>query len=330
MIEMLLEIPGIEMLLKIPGKKFLVIFILFSAFCIFAAWLLNKLRDDSTRYPMPNQTSLNPFEMAALRDGRKGVIETALFNLYNRDLLTITGTGYNTADVQKNDSTTQKPEGAIEEIVYEFTNQTRKPKDFFTNTALQNSLDKFIEPINQKLEEMQLKFTHSQTKRTWIILIVTLLLIIGIGGIKASFGIFLYHKPAGFLIALIFILSIIAFVVLQPSDRTALGKTFQKQLAKTFEWIKDEEVTETELDPAFKVAIFGMAALSGFVAYSLFEDAFSKITHSKSSSSGSSWWSGSGGYSGGCGYSCGGCGIACGGCGSACGGCGCGGCGGCG
>jgi len=61
---------------------------------------------------MPSPTSLNPFEIAALRDGRKGVIQTALFNLYNRELLTITGTG-NTAQVQRNNSATQKHEGAI-------------------------------------------------------------------------------------------------------------------------------------------------------------------------------------------------------------------------
>jgi hypothetical protein len=58
----------IDMLIKIPGPDFLGIFILFSVFCIFVAWLLNKRLDDSTRYPMPSLTSLNPFEIAALRE----------------------------------------------------------------------------------------------------------------------------------------------------------------------------------------------------------------------------------------------------------------------
>ncbi|RKZ52538.1 MAG: hypothetical protein DRR16_17780 [Candidatus Parabeggiatoa sp. nov. 3] len=47
---------------------------------IFLFYMLTR-DDDSINYPMPNLTALNPFEIAALRDGRKGIIQTALFNL---------------------------------------------------------------------------------------------------------------------------------------------------------------------------------------------------------------------------------------------------------
>jgi uncharacterized protein (TIGR04222 family) len=269
----------IDMLIKIPGPYFLGIFILFSAFCIFVAWLLKKRLDDSIRYPMPSPTSLNPFEIAALRDGRKGVIQTALFNLYNRELLTITGTG-NSAQVQINDSATQKPEGAIEEVIYQFANQARKPAAFFKNTALQESLDKFLEPINQKLENMHLKPTDFQTTRTWKRLMVTLFIILGVGGTKAFFDIFVYEQPFDFLLYLLLFIFAITFKVLKPNNQTALGKRFQKQLAKAFKSIKDEELTE--IDHTFKVAIFGTSALSGFAAFSSFKNAFSNRSHSES------------------------------------------------
>jgi uncharacterized protein (TIGR04222 family) len=108
---------------------------------------------------------------------------------------------------------------------------------------------------------------------------VTLFLILGLGGTKAFFGIFVYDRPSGFLVVLLVFISIITWVVLKPNNRmTTLGKRFQKQLAKAFESIKDEEVT----DPAFRVAIFGTSALSGFAAFSLFENAFSNTSHSGS------------------------------------------------
>ena len=134
-----------------------------------------------------NLTDLNHYEIAALRNGRKGVIQTALFNLYCRKELfsfkTITEpynrkihsstekvSFRNIAKVTKcviNDSPIEQPEGRIEEVIYQFAqeSQARKPTDFFTDQGLRTTLDKLIAPINQKLIQKHQKPSPLQIKK---------------------------------------------------------------------------------------------------------------------------------------------------------------------
>ncbi|KHD09170.1 hypothetical protein PN36_02985 [Candidatus Thiomargarita nelsonii] len=81
----------LDMFIQIPGPTFLIYLILFSIFCIVIGKRWIKAADDSNQYSMPDVTSLNSNEIAALRDGRKGVIQTALFDLWNRKLITSRG-----------------------------------------------------------------------------------------------------------------------------------------------------------------------------------------------------------------------------------------------
>jgi uncharacterized protein (TIGR04222 family) len=204
----------IDILIQIPGPIFLVLFLIFSAFCIWIAWFWAG-NDGSINHPMPSLTGLNPYEIAALRDGRKGVIHTALFNLWQRELLTKSATG---TQVQRNDSSTKQPEGAIEERLYQFAMQKREPADFFTDTWLRAYLDKQMVPINQTLTRKHLKRTESHKERTWKAFWVTLFLILGLGGLKLYLGLINYH-PVGFLILLLIILPIILWIVLKPTHQ---------------------------------------------------------------------------------------------------------------
>jgi uncharacterized protein (TIGR04222 family) len=287
----------IDMLIQIPGPIFLIEFIIFSTICIWVAWLWNH--EVSTH--LPSLTSLNPFEIAALREGHKGIIQAALFNLWHQKLLITSGIG-KSVQIQKNDALTLQSEGKIEEIIYQFATQPRAPAEFFTNIALQARMDKQIKPINLKLETKHLKRTDSHRKRVWKTFWMTLIFIFGLGGTKLYFGL-LHDRPVGFLFVLLIVLPIITWMVLKPANRnTQLGYRYQKKLAEHFEWAKSKE--SSGIEPDFLVAIFGMSALTHFTTFAVFEDTFSEKVISSNVETSSS------GCGGGCsdGGGCGGCG----------------------
>jgi hypothetical protein len=312
----------IDILIQIPGPIFLVLFLILSAIGILIAWFWN---DDSINRPMPSLTALNPYEIAALRDGRKGVILTALFNLWRRELLTGTK-----RRIHRNESSTKQPEGAIEEMLYQFAmpmpseftdtrlrsylniNQLvtrvhlyfsmRKPSDFFTNTQLRSDLDKQMVPINNTLTRMHLKRTESQKKRIWMAFWVTLFFILGLGGLKLYFGITNGH-PVGFLILLLIILPIILWKVLKPTHQnTQLGLRYQERLNQHFAWMISENNVDS-INFVFGVAILGISALDGFTAFASFEEAFSGTAEPDTDNNNNN---DGGGGGGGCGGGCGG------------------------
>jgi uncharacterized protein (TIGR04222 family) len=259
--------------------------------------------DDSNQYSMPDVTSLNPYEIAALRDGRKGVIQTALFELWNRKLITSRGKEEQ-AKVKSVINVNEQPKDEIEQAIYDFAQTTRKPADFFSDTGLRSRLDRHLKPINRCLEQLHLKPSDAQLEPAILKRRIIWFIILGIGGTKLFFGLH-YDRPVAFLIILLIIISIITFIVLAPNKRqTRLGRRYYKKLLKHFEWMKSEE--KSNIDPAFLISIFGISALTDFGVFVSFEQAFAKTDSS-------------GTASGGCGGGCGGGGGGCGGCGG-CGG----------
>jgi len=140
--------------------------------------------DETANYPMPSLTALNPDEIAVLRAGRKGIVHTALFNLcYIKELLmfkpveevydskihsdtekVLFGNIANVTRCYINNSSTQQPEGVIEEIVYQFAKNNQRPvkaKDFLADLSLRATLDELMEPIHQKLIQMHLLKTKN-------------------------------------------------------------------------------------------------------------------------------------------------------------------------
>ncbi|MDM8560956.1 TIGR04222 domain-containing membrane protein [Candidatus Parabeggiatoa sp. HSG14] len=291
----------IDMLIQIPSSIFLIEFIIFSVVCIWIAWFWNNNGGVSTH--LPSLTSLSPFEMAALRDGCKGVIQIALFNLWHRNLLITTSSVGKKTQIQKNDALTLQSESQIEEILYQFATQPRAPADFFKDDFLQARLDRQIKPINQKLEKKHLKRTGSQKRQIWTAFWMTLLLILGLGSTKLYFDL-LYDRPVGFLILLLIALPIITWFILKPANRnTSLGYRYQKKLAEHFEWTKYND--NNGIEPDFLVAIFGVSVLTHFATFSVFEQTFSddavNNTRTTSSGGGCGGSDGDGGGCGGCG-----------------------------
>ncbi|MDM8565702.1 TIGR04222 domain-containing membrane protein [Candidatus Halobeggiatoa sp. HSG11] len=296
--------PMIDMLMQMPSSTFMSYFIIFSISCIFIGWLIMRA-DGSYGYSMPELNELNPFEIAALRDGRKGIIQTALFNLWKQKFLIISGKK-NTVKIRKKIIPDKDPANKIEDVIYQFATNPRKPIEFFTNPSLRSNVDSHTKSINKTLENLRLKRTNFKLKQAWIICCSISFVVIGIAIIR------LYSEMyAGRSIILMMLLTTIMatliFKFLKPNRNTRLGQRYQNKLNKHFEWMKSKN--NDEVDAAFRIAIFGVTVLANFELFENFSTIFAVIA-------------GPGNESG---NGCGGCGgnVSSGGCGGAgCGGCG--------
>lgn len=298
----------LNLLIQIPGATFLIYFSIFSISCIVTSWFLVRNSDNSTSYSLPTLTRFNAFELAALRDGRKGVIQTALFNLWQKDKLSVAGKEQ-TAVIHRNPNADHTVSlNPIEETIYQsITTSGQNPAYFFQDKALHAAIDIHLRPINRTLEGAHLKQTDAVLTTNLGIRRVILLLILGVGLTKLSFGIY-YGKPVLFLIILLIIFMGATLTILQLTHTTQLGRRYLKKLNEHFAWIKSE--SPDKFDPTLAVAIFGVTVLAGFSPFSPFEQAFAGTATSGSSSNG------------GCGGGCGGGSGDGGGGGGGCGGCG--------
>jgi uncharacterized protein (TIGR04222 family) len=260
-----------DMIIQLPGPIFLVYFTFLSTFCIVIGWLWVRT-DGSIRYPLPELTCLNPFEIAALREGCRGVIQIALFNLWNNNLITLSGKG-NTLQIRRINSSSHQPENEIEEVLYQFASIKRRPTDFFLDPGVLLRIDKQMKYINHTLEKLHLKRTRSQLMRSWLALWITLFIILSLGGMKLYFEI-LAGDSVEFIMIIIALLVIITLNVLTPAQQSQLGYLYQKKLANHFEWLKTEN--NSDIDPSLRVAIFGIQALAGSALFANFEQVFGK------------------------------------------------------
>lgn len=236
------------------------IFFTLSLVYIIAAWLWTNAGSINDS-PLPPFTHLDPFEIAALRDGRKGVIYTALFKLWNSKLLTLSGKGHKATIYRTNNALTRQPEG-FEKTIFHFVYKPRQPVDFFRDTALRKSVDRYFESINQKLEKRQLKRTDSQMKQAQKAFWITLFILIGTGCI------FCYFDMG--CLSILAIMIILSVIVLKPKKMTWRGRRYYKKLIQYFEGLKSVD----NFDPAIPIAVYGVRDLSYFDGYAPFKYAF--------------------------------------------------------
>lgn len=300
----------LDWFISIKGPDFLVYFWTFSILAIFIGrWLMNRA-DGSKHFVMPSPTQLDAYEIAALREERKGVIHTALFNLWNDKLIEVSGKNQD-AEVKIISKNNLAPKNIFEAIIYKYiAEQPRNPKEFFNQASFHSQIDAELETIYQKLEKLHLRRFESQYQQVKKIGNIVFWIIMATGFLKLFFG-FFYNRPVALLVISLIAIFIISLAALSPTPAylSTLGKRYLKELTKYFEWAKTKE--RSNFDPALRVAIFGIAGLAGFAMFYAFQDAFAASANSNSSSSDS----GGGGCGGGCGGSDGGGGGGCGGCG---------------
>jgi len=293
----------LDLLTQIPEPVFLMYFTLFSMSCL----VIGKLRinfDGSTQYQPPELTIFTPFEMAALQpDERTRIIHIALFNLWHRQFIIISGEG---REIQIESSSSAPPPDKIEKLIFNFINQkVRTPAEFFENIILLSQLDKTIEPLHQKLEQQHLQKTSQQLQQDKIVFLVILFLIWTSGG--SLLLLYLYRGlPVGHLVILLIFITIITFSVLNFQRTTRLGQQYLQKLMQRY----NSPVIQKNLDLAWQIAIFGR---DGIASHAVFSRSFPKTLagilsfgESKKSNRMGRW--GGEGCGGGSGGGCGGCG----------------------
>jgi uncharacterized protein (TIGR04222 family) len=294
----------LDWFIAIKGQDFLVYFWTFSILVLLIGkWLVNRI-DGSKYFAMPSPTQLNAYEIAALREERKGVIHTALFNLWNEKLIEVSGKNQD-AEIKITSSNNLAPKNTFEAILYRFiAEQPRNPKDFFNQASFHAQFDEELENIYLKLEKLHLRRTPEQLESMKRIAKRSLWLIMGVGGTKFLLG-FFSGRPVMFLVLSLFALFIIWIIAFSGADKRAsmLGKRYLKALEN---YVNNNT---HHLDPALKIATLGIAGLAGFAMFYAFQEAFAASATSTISSD-----TGGGGCGGGCSGSDGG-GGGCGGCG---------------
>ncbi|MEK7991252.1 MAG: TIGR04222 domain-containing membrane protein [Thiotrichaceae bacterium] len=284
----------LDFLLDMPMGEFLIYFGLFAITCIAVGWFWVNA-DGSSQYKLPAEEELNSFELAALRDGRKGVIHTALFNLWNRGLLASDRNSAN-PKVQRVNVATDDPVGEIENAIYQFTWTARRPSEFFTDATLCKKIDPMIRPINRKLEKMHLKFKENHLDRATIAKFTILALLFAAAGTKIYHGMFA-DEPFIFILAALVAAVGVTHYVIKPSRNTRLGIIHVRKMQERFAWAKGDD--SNGLDPTLRVALFGISALSGITMFSSFQNTFAITDTAGMATSG-------GGAGSGCGGGCGG------------------------
>lgn len=299
----------IQMLTKIPGPQFLIIFALLALVCIYFAWNWANA-DGSGDYRMPGPNSLDPILISALSGGKNAVIRTVIFDLWNRNLIKISGE--DAAAVIEGVPSSEKRRSAIHEAVYQFTLRgTRQPSQLFSDTNLNAEVDALLEPTFRDLERQRLLQTKEDLSRTRFAFWTALSIVAAFGGTKLVLGISRY-KPVGFLVVELIISFIVLMAALRPwgLKPTRLGYRYLKRLKKHFAWMQEHLSKKnhyTGIDPVFAVAIFGVSPLIGSPLFDPFGKAFRTGSTSQSGGCGGSSGCSGGGGGGGCG-GCGGCG----------------------
>ncbi len=319
----------LELLRTIPGPDFLSIFgwVLFGITLIHALALNLLYSQGSVRVPEPE--SITPIKSAVLRGNWKHVAQTALFSLYQKNLIAL-----HKADTVIEVSALHSGSlCSITSVVYKYLlNNPRTPEELLNDPSFEKEILPVIKVVTRLHEKLGLIKSTSQFKIHNLLHFFTSLTVVIIGGVKLTMGIF-YGKPSIFLLILIIVgLVLQAIVSKNRYTQTPQGVQFLKLQEKRFALLLGSVSEDSEQSrQLFLVSVFGISSVSSIVSLTPFLSSFptsegilffDNTSHSYRSSS-------LGGCSGGCGTSSGcggsdsssGC-SSCSSCGGGCGGCG--------
>lgn len=264
-----------QILVQIPGPNFLWYFAGISIVCIVIGWKW-KNADGSTQYDLPELTKFDPIAIAALRDGTNAVIRTALFSLWNKNLVGFRNEGKDT-EIFTLELKFGTKLGNIEDDIYRAVRAPTETSHIFGDNNLKLRIEAYLQPIYTEMENLRLARTKDDRKRIWRIFMVLAPVIAAVGGAKLYLDIS-HGKPVVFLIMLIAGTLIVLYASLSPNSHpTALGKRYLKALKEHFGWL-GEAIKETRapqgIDPAFAIAIFGIGIIETSNLHGPFKKAF--------------------------------------------------------
>lgn len=299
----------IDFLISIPGPQFIILFILYTALCIFVAWYAHN-NDESQKYLLPPITAFDGYTLAMFRGGWKAVLECALYGLWKRELIDLNTTSHFfkgsliEAHRIKNKNASLN---FIERTIYNFFHDKKNLQKIFEDVDVKTAINGKMESAVQELQARHLLKNPTNIGRSYFIAACTLLAIYLIGGTKLYYGL-MRGRPTEFLMFILIFIPLIVFLVLKPARRqTALGISYLDSLKEKFDWMREKALHDdlNGIDPVHIAAIYGVAAVS---TNSAFADAVNRQSSNNAGGCGSSGCGGGGCGGGGCGGGCGGCG----------------------
>ncbi len=303
----------IDLLASVPGPAFLVFYACLTLVCVVAGrWMIG--RDSSTGFTMPDFAHFDSITLATLTGGWSHAVRTALFDLWNRGLVTIDGSGTEATVRQAQISAAEASRGLksvkpLTAAVYRHVTGTMTAGDIFAAPGLKEAAEQYLSLVYRDLDRYHLIKNDDDRRRAWTVFGIFLAIMYGVGFSKLIMGMS-RGRPVLFLMIFLAASCVLLLLGLRPWEQaSSLGRRYLSALNDHFAWTKERLKSRSlaaGIDPTFVVALFGAAVLAA-TPYDRFQSAFHKSTGSGCGGCSGGGCSGGGGCGGGCG-GCGGCG----------------------
>lgn len=256
----------IETINQISELTFALLFAAISVVGIIIGKLLINA-DGTNRYPFPELKTFDPLAIALLRGGVGEVVKTALFNLWCNGLVSIRGVGRSRAKIVSTFSDRHTPQDGVESSIYQFTKNPSTPLSLTKEPFDLERIEKHLETTYQQLEDNHLIRTGGQVISIWVITLILLAIIGGIGGARL-YSIVNQQNVIEYYVIAVLVLSVLAtFFILKPWEiPTQLGKRYLVHLKQECGWFKTAlksqgEMQKQSTSPVYAVALFGVDVL---------------------------------------------------------------------
>lgn len=297
----------IDILAGISGTNFLILFSLITLLCLVIGKIV-IINDSSEQYPMPSKNACNLVAISALRGGWQGVVETVLFQMFDKGILRMEGNSGDEVIVRNSEV---QGLSDLERIIYDHVNIPRRPSEM-NSACIKEGIRTKLEPTYCELERQHLmKSTSDRMRARWVTGFLMACLCM-LGGTKLLLGIS-RNKPIILLSVLMVVAIVLLFKVLKPNEMlTSLGRKYVKELTDHFVWMKaclkdNSSGKQLDFDPSLGIAVYGVSIVAGSVLFASYNQVFANrrdsgwLGDSVSDSAGDSGGSDGGGGCGGCG-----------------------------
>ena len=303
------------------GPAFLLFYTVVSAATLGAVAASIALSQSRAKEIPLTPLSPDPYEIACLRGGANEVFRLALFSLFQRGYLQISGTGA----TQEIGASAACPGlsslSALEQTVFAEFAAPQKAAHLFQSPAA-GRIAALCQGYERRLRQDGLLETEqtlaARRQAGWS----GFLVIVGLGGYKLFAALAQGHSNVGFLIIMGILALVFLALISMPRRLSRIGRIYLQRLQTAFSRLQAQApylqaAPGAEDAYLLTMGVFGVAALAG-TPFAPFEQMFHRAAASGSGGCGAGC-----GSSGGCGGGgCGGGGCGGGGCGGGCGGCG--------
>lgn len=318
-------------LVNLPGPYFLILYGFVIATAAISLKIIKSKLDFTGQMPLPPIPSEpDAFEIAFLRGGSNELARAATFALNQKGMVEISQNGKDTW-IQQTANANPPRLNPLEQAVFNYFAQPRKPKELFQKNGLKEILLPFSSTYEARLAAQHFLTDQRTKSQTIKIGLAFAAGIAGLGFYKLIAAVLYGSYNIGFLILFGIIGIIVLGVLGNPPRLTDHGKKYLERMQLAFEKFRYASIPKTHnqtpatafaaADPLLlTVGLFGTAALAG-TAFDNYNQAFHKSQQAQGSAGGSSCGTGCGSSSDSSSCSSGGDGGG-GGCGGGCGGCG--------